>query len=201
MATRPTSSSRPWWPAQRLKSEGFPVSLIIAWDHPEQTYEQRIHNVQVWRNGINTGCLLAGDATWGIFEDETESDLNAEIDIAYVDDVGSIIAQIPSPQVRRYLRPSDTCKICFQLRDFDGGPDDARIIQFSSPNNQTYTRRILTSSQGKAFYLGLWGARTKVYIDGYRYALDCVIPKVKEITWPKLSEYGSWVQNDLRGIM
>lgn len=174
------------------------MSLILLWENPQICYDARCRAAQVWRGPAGSGVLLEPDATWGVYEEPTESDINAPLNIAYVDKDGGIIETIDNSDLRKFAKPTNVCKVLFDLTSLDGGPDDGRVITVSDPRDHSMSRRILTNRAGKAIFFGLRARRFLIHVDGASKALDCVLPNENEASWTSLAAFGSWVYADMR---
>ena len=185
------------------------MSLILVWENPPETFTPVIRRAEVWRGYLDQPhtqqsrwTLLEKDSPWGTFEDNENARLDLPYQIRYIDGNDSQIQYINDWDIRRYIRADDTCRIKFTFREADGSMSAAKSIEISDePCGSSFHRTILTNYRGYAEFFALWDQRLLFRIDGAYRALDCIIPRQREIEWPDLRKFGSVIATDQRGYV
>jgi hypothetical protein len=142
------------------------------------------------------------DVAWNCWEDEAENDTRMMYAIACVGPTGAWPVVIWDWDILRFVRPSNVCKVTFDLTTPEGAPDRARDIEISSEyNGAGFYRRIVTNYHGHAAAFLKHGERLLLRIDGRPTALDFCVPELNIVSSEKLREFGSEIMSDQRGFL
>ena len=182
------------------------MSLILTWDNPQSTFDKPVcHRVDIWRgrpDPFSSQRPAAEDITWGCFEDCSERNPMQEYAVVYVGQQGEWQTVVYNFDIKRYIRPDNTCRIEFALTAPDGAPDSGRDIEISDEyDGARFYRRLVTNLHGQAITFGKQGQRLLLRIDGRPKALDFIVPRLSRIEWPELKKFGTEIDTDQRGFM
>lgn len=174
------------------------MSVILQWENPESTFQPLSRSYRVERGNFHN--ILTEDAVWGVFEDLTGNDPNDNYYVFVQDGDGNQIGAAITRDLKKYVRPTNTCKVSFDFIDPDGSPNLGRKITFTNPRDEVYRKIICSNQAGHAEMFFTWGSRILIAIDGHKHSLDCIIPSFQDATFQDLFNNGSWQLSEQRGL-
>lgn len=173
------------------------MSVLLNWENPEFTFLPSVRFVRVERGP--THFVVCLDAPWGIFEDVESVDPCETYTLFYCDAHHNEIGRVNDSDIRKFARPSNSCKLNFAFINADGSPGSNTKVRITNPRNTEFSRIVCANYSGLAEAFFIFGQRLLIEIAGLDHALDCIIPSIQETCWEDLIKNGSWVLAEKRG--
>lgn len=146
---------------------------------------------------------ICEDAPWGFFEDEGNSDPDVIYGVTFLETTAGIqpVHRLEDHQIRRWVRPVNTCRVNFAFTRPDGSPWLGRRLKIFDREDFSYLRYLYTNGEGAAHIVLRYGYPLRLEVEGWLQALEFAVPEVPVIEHTELDELGSWVRADQRSVM
>ena len=178
------------------------MSLLLSWETPPELYDalRAASSAQLHRipgSGLPSQ-LVADGLSWGFYEDEGNNDPTASYTVTYTSSVSTL--RICDVDIRRWVRPADTCRIDFTFVRPDSAPWSGRRLKLRDIPGHGWVRDLWTGKHGRTAIVLTHGARIRLEIEGMMEALEFVVPHEHRVDWTVLPDFGTWVRVDARAV-
>lgn len=179
------------------------MTLLLSWETPPELYDakQSAYAVEICRKTPEPGApsqTVGGGQQWGFYEDVGNTDPSYIYTIRYTDMDGAVRQVINDTYIRRWRRPTNTCRIDFLYTRPDSAPWTGRRMKLCDLPLHHWVRDLWCDHHGKAHIVLEWGQHVRLEVEGFDRALEFAVPRLHTLEAGDLEAYGSWVRADAR---